>query len=421
MAGKKLNFIISADNNPAIQALSQLSVAIGKINSSFKSINSAQKAAKKTGGGGLLDEKELNSVGGRLKDVNDIFKTIGVTQQNLQRDSGFKGLKNSFNDVTQSARGLFSVVSDLMAPIMTLTGAGVIGGISALANNFGKKSARINDIKTETGMEPRQIQQWINTGSEFGIPKDTMMSGLESTSKGLRDLSIGQNPALLGFFQNQLGIKDVYERVHKPGGVQDLMKDIPSILRDYQKQNPLTGTQVIADSPFAYMQPMLSAPDDIYQDKMKRAGGLFNLSNKGWDQAYRQNAKTDDAEAKLGSDFESIGHKAQPYWTKAVSFLANAFNGEYLWDQKGINLKPLGNDIKKKFGFMDEESESDKGLTGSSDLSDGISVKGPAPKEQTVKLVVDFNNAPKGMTVTPSPDSVVRVQSNVRYAGFDIQ
>ena len=101
---KKLQYTISADNSPAIQAMSELSLAVAKLNNSFKAINQAQKAAAKDKAAGsktMLDPDELNAIGGHLNNVNDIIKTIGTSQQQWQRDAGFKGLKEEWRSYLQ--------------------------------------------------------------------------------------------------------------------------------------------------------------------------------------------------------------------------------------------------------------------------------------------------------------------------------
>ena len=262
MADKKLSFIISADNNPAIKALSEMGVALSKIGSAFKAINATQKASLKSGAGGAFDPKDLNAASEALKDVSSGFKSLGVNQQQYERGNGFKNLQNGFKGTTRAAKEFHSAITDILRPLMALTGIGSVGGVMAMADRYSKTAREVQRTSFLTGASTSSIQSLVNRGQMFGMAPDETMGAFRGISSSIEDAVQGRNYPFLAFLQRQeFGIGDVSKAYNAPGGVE---KIISKVLVDLQKnyKNPRERAGLLENTPFASLIPLL-----MYGDK----------------------------------------------------------------------------------------------------------------------------------------------------------
>ena len=430
---KKLQYTISADNSPAIQAMSELSLAVAKLNNSFKAINQAQKAAAKDKAAGsktMLDPDELNAIGGHLNNVNDIIKTIGTSQQQWQRDAGFKGLKEGFDGVSTSVKGLFGDVTALLTPIEALTGAGVIAGLAKVANSFNSNSTKNKTVTYETGMSPSDSQRFVNRAGEFGIDSDSARAGLTSFSQLMRDAAIHGGP-LLQTLQNQLGIQDVgAERVNTPGKLQGLLEETMTAINRYGSEHPSMRKSMIDQFGLTPYEPMMMAPPDVYQQQIAKADKLYVPSDKDTEKGYLNDLKMNDFMVSMKSFWNKAGSFGSDFMGGLAEGWAKTFRGESaaIGQQGLMNIDPDGLDrVRKLFhgdfsannwSFMAQnKKESQDGRVLGDNEPSGIGIDA-APPPQKVDINIQFDNAPQGMKVTTSPDSVVRVRPNVNYSGF---
>ena len=258
---RKLSFIITADNNPAIKALSQISVSLNKINSSFK----MQTKIAGKGSGGALDPKALNGVGEELRKVNSIFKSMGAAQNQWERDAGFTNLQKAFKGTAQSANELKSVVGELLGPVMALTGVGGVGAVAGIAKEWAGLANQIKLANYETGMSQGTIQSWMGVGKSFGIQAQDMAAGLKGFSQMMEDVAYGRNNAMMAFFsRSDIGIKNIRERMNA-GDIDGLLKETYAKL---QKFSPVVRSQMLDSANLGFMKPMMMYGPDEFNKRM---------------------------------------------------------------------------------------------------------------------------------------------------------
>jgi hypothetical protein len=424
MADKKLQFTIGADNSPAIKALSELSVAMNKLNSGFKQANAAQRAAAKDktkGSGTLFDEKELNSIGDRLKNVQGIIKTLTVSQDQWDRHAGFKDLKSGFDGVSDSAGFLFKTVSALLAPILTLTGAGVITGVTKLANAFGERSTGVLKSQFETGYSPKSIYKLQNQWQAAGIAPDATAATLTSFTQAVRGMALNASNGLLGTVQNQLGVKDIYQRYNNPAKREALLQEMMKATERVYKADPSAAVPLMGELGLTGSEPWMMLSDKQKKDAEAAANKAF-LPN---DKQLSQGREEDLSKHRMGLSWDSltskIGAHLTPLFSRIYNFSADTFSGDKLLDQHGINAMKGKQSFGDMFGDWLRPIDNLLGVNNPSvaGVSSGISLSGNAPREQTITLDVNINGAPPGTTVTAPPNQPVKVRSKINHVGFD--
>ena len=163
MAAKKLSFIISADNNPALKALRAVNQELYKINKPFKDIATSMKA--------------------------------------FGRESGFTKLADAFKGTANAAGDVASRVESIIAPLLAVTGVASLAAVGAMAEKWSNLALKIRTTEYQTGMSFDAIQRWQGVGSAFGITTDTMAAGMENFTQKLRDAQVGADQGLRGVFQ----------------------------------------------------------------------------------------------------------------------------------------------------------------------------------------------------------------------------
>ena len=249
MADKKLQFTIAADNTPFMRAMAQISVALNKANAGFRA---AGKAGAK---GGAFDPKNLNAVGEELKNANSMFKSLGMSVNQYNRDSGFTNLKKSFKGTAEEAGKLQTAVSGILAPLMALTGIGGVGAMANMAAEWGGLANQIKETGFATGMSTGAIQKWMGVGKSFGIDNGAMASGMSGFAMNMRDVAYSQNPGLQAFLASHHieGIRARYEA----GGVSGLMKEIFDMIEG-QNVGAASKMKMLQLSGLGFAAPMMA-------------------------------------------------------------------------------------------------------------------------------------------------------------------
>ena len=424
MAGYK--FLISADNSPAIKALADVAVNLKKINSAFRT---AGKTAGK-GSGGAFDPNELKNVGAQLKTVNDIIKSMGVSQNQWQRDAGFKGLRQGFEDVTGSAKGLFSVVTSLLTPIEALTGAGVITGLARAANSFNLDAVKTKTATYETGMSGKTIQKWVNRGKVFNIDPDVMRSGWTDMSQRIRAIALGKDAPALSTAQTILGIKDIIGRKNKPGGMEDLTNEFMYKINKVGSEQPDMRQTMIDTFGVGYMKPMMVADPKTLKDQFAWADKNLPVFNEARvEKGYQAQFSVNRLFASMGGFFSRAGNRGSGVLSSVSEGMANLINGQPLrGDQQKNKYTPFSDlvpnyyrnfrdwsRIKNDEGSSRQSSSDDGSMLLPDNAPSGIAINAPAPP-QKVDMTLTINGVPPGSKLTTTSNPNVRVRPTINYS-----
>jgi hypothetical protein len=425
---KKLSFIIDADEGPAVSALSELTVALSKVNSSFRSINTAQRAASKnstTGSKGIFDPKELNAVGAQLKVVNDGIKGIGTSNRQVERDSGFRGIAKGFDTVTNSASGLYKILGSLIPEISALTGAGVIGGLAAMGSAFGQRSTQVKTSQYETGFTPKSVFRLQNLGRAAGIDTDDTAKGLTQYSQTVRNIALNGDQATLGYLQNISGIKDIRGKYNDPLQREKLLQDLMKEAGRVSRSNPAAGFDLQNTLGLQWAEPLLMLSDKQRADADSAADKSFVPTNSQIDKGREEDLAKHRFGLSISSLTSRIGAHISPMLTSAFNGSSEFVDPKSKTGLFGPGLTDMAVDylhsiFNKNSGIPD--SNNQPGDPNSQDQSSiGIPISGNAPPEQSAKIIVQFDNAPRGMKATVSPDSTARVQPQINYSGSGFQ
>jgi len=268
---KRFNFVISADNNPALKSMRAVSAELYRINAAFRQTRS-KAGSGAAAGGGALDPKALNVVQKELREVNSIFKAMTGSQNQWERNAGFTQLKNAFKGTADAASDLKGAVNGILGPVLALTGIGSVAGIAGIAADFGDLAKQVKLTNYETSLSQKTIQGWMNTGQAFGIKTEDMTAGLKNFSKNMEDVSFGRNNEMLAFFSRpDIGIKDIRTRVQTPEGVDSMMREVAMKLQQF---SPIARSQMLDRAQLGFMKPMLMYGPDEYGKRQKMVGKL---------------------------------------------------------------------------------------------------------------------------------------------------
>lgn len=443
---KKLEISIGADEGEAVQALNNLKVSLSQINTAFKTINAAQKAASKDStknSGGIFDPKELNRVGAQLKGVTDTIRSMGVSQKQMARDSGFNAITKGFDDINYSAKGLFKTLGSLLPEFSLLTGAGIVGGLAKLANAFGERSTQVATANYQTGFSPKSVYNLQNLGQAAGISPDSTASGLNTYSQTVRNIALNGDQATLGYLQNISKITNIRGKYNDPTQREKLLQDLMRETGRVSRQNPAAGQDLQNTLGLNWAQPLLMLSDEQRNAAQAAATRAFVANPQQQDQGREEYLAKGRAGLRVNSLYSRIGAKTAPYFTDFYDLisgsLGNGVAAKSIRDD--MDQDPIVSLFKNKI-FPWFKSGDGKTFSGSGDpLGDissgtpdpfgdfripskaaaagaGISLNGPAPADQSTKIIVEFQNAPRGMKVRTDSTSDVKVLPNINYSSF---
>lgn len=213
MAGK-FNFVITADNNPALRAIRSLNRELYKINKPFRDISNSIRA--------------------------------------LGRESGFTQLIGAFKDTAGAAGDVASKIGSILTPLIAVTGFTSVAAIAGMAEHWGELSRQIQLTQFQTGMSQGEIQKWIRTGQMFGVTTETMTGTLSNFATSIRDAAFGRNQGLLGLMNSsQIGITNLQDRLGDPGGV------MMEFLKKVQGLDPSLRHSMLNFAGLGSLEPML--------------------------------------------------------------------------------------------------------------------------------------------------------------------
>lgn len=226
MAGK-FNFVITADNNPALRAIRSVNRELYKINKPFRDIAGSLRA--------------------------------------FGRESGFSQLIGAFKGTADAASDVASKIGSILTPLIAVTGFGSIAAVMGMADHWANLSQTIGMTKFQTAMSGKEVQTWINAGREFGLTTEDMAGGLDSFVVAMRKAAYGQNiPALQ--FMNMMGMKDLDH-------LKDRLKNPSALLREYLSKIPNLPAGRQADAlgfaGIANFMPMIAEGNDKLSEMLE--------------------------------------------------------------------------------------------------------------------------------------------------------
>lgn len=249
---RKFNFVISADNNPALKAIRSVNRELYRINKPFRDMGNALKA--------------------------------------FGREAGFKNLSDAFKGTAEAATDVASKISSIMTPLIAVTGFGSIAAVAGMTERWGSMARQIELTRYQTNISRGAIQTWIGEGKMFGVTVDTMTSTLTGFSDTMQNAVYGRDQGALALFNN-LGIDMGKGDLKDPSS--KLMETINK-LQELRKTaaGAVVAHQVAGKLGLGGIEPMIMAgPEGIqkvldvlkkYQyvqgDEAVKAGNAFKLS-----------------------------------------------------------------------------------------------------------------------------------------------
>lgn len=140
----------------------------------------------------------INRLGKETKALSEHFSVIGKMTGITQIGKGFKKLGGS---AISAARSVASIVT----PVAALTAAGVVAGVVALADGFGRTATSVRNAAAALGMPAQRLQAYQGAARLVGLASEDMTGGLKALGGTLEDSVTGRNLEAASAM-NQFGI-----------------------------------------------------------------------------------------------------------------------------------------------------------------------------------------------------------------------